>query len=106
MTTEMTEEKPKTTPLNVPPPPARQRRGLQVPVPTASEPDRPVDNLSRPNTGLQDMNFKMDIDFHRCFKIAATKRNMAMKEMLEAAFRCWVENYGDDDDKARLPPKT
>lgn len=97
----MTEE-PKDKKIIVPPPP-RTRRGIIAEVPQAD--GNIVDNLSKPNTGLQDMNFKMDADFHRAFKVAASMRNMAMKEMLEASFRCWVEHYGDPSIQALLPPK-
>jgi hypothetical protein len=48
------------------------------------------------------MNFKMPSDFHRAFKMSAAARNMPMKEMLEASYRCWVEVFGDEDDKKRL----
>jgi hypothetical protein len=91
---------PETKGVKVPSPP--QRRGIiaQVPTPVAAP-----DNLSKPNSGLQDMNFKMSPEFHRAFKITASIRGMAMKDLLEASFRCWVEHYGDDQAKALLPPK-
>jgi hypothetical protein len=60
---------------------------------------------SSSNTGVHDMNFKMDPDFHRAFKATASIRNMAMKELLEASFRCWVDAHGDDLIKSLLPPK-
>ncbi len=87
--------KPATKP-QVPPPPSRQRRGIIAEIP---KPDQSENNLSKPNSGLQDMNFKMDIDFHQEFKMAAVKRKMTMKELLEASFRCWVEHYGDKTEK-------
>jgi hypothetical protein len=93
----MTEEKKSLVP---PPPPRGPRRGLLVEVPkTVTTPD----NLSTPNSGLQDMNFKVPPDFHRAFKTAAVMRGMNMKELLEASFQCWVETYGDDQLKAFLP---
>lgn len=98
----MTDDSPTTKPTNTVPPPPRARRGLMVaPPPPSAAPD----NLARPNAGLQDMNFKMDPDFHRAFKVTATMRGMAMKELLEASFRCWVEIHGDDTIKAMLRPK-
>lgn len=94
----MTDETPK--PANsVPPPPRARNRGLNIPVPKTEE---IPDNLSKPNSGIQDMNFKVPSDFHRAFKMSAASRNMPMKEMLVATYRCWVEVYGDDDDKKRL----
>jgi hypothetical protein len=97
----MMDEKPKDS--LVPPPPRAARRGLQVPPPA---PAQAPDNLAKSNAGLQDMNFKMDTDFHRAFKTTASMRNMAMKELLEASFRCWIEVYGTDLEKQLLPPKS
>jgi hypothetical protein len=31
---------------------------------------------------------------------------MAMKELLEASYRCWVEINGNDIEKSLLPPKS
>ena len=84
----------------VPPPPRAPNRGLLMPVPKT---EAPTDNLSKPVTALQDLNFKMDPDFHRAFKAVATLRGMSMKELLEASFRCWLEHYGDDQLRMLLP---
>lgn len=92
------DEEPK---VKVPAPP-RQRRGILAAVPSPAE---APDNLSKPNAGLQDMNFRMPLEFHRAFKIAAALRNMQMRELFEASFRSWVEQYGDDTIKDLLPPK-
>lgn len=89
------------TPARVPPPPPR-RRGIVAEVPT---PARVTDNLSKPNSGLQDTNFKVSPEFHRAFKIAASVRGMPMKELFEASFRAWLEVYGDDTLRALLPTK-
>lgn len=89
------------TELNVPAPPrTRLNRGLPE-APKANEVQST--NLSTSNTGLQDMNFKMNADFHRAFKMTAAGRNMAMKEMLEASFRCWVDLNGTEQEKSWLP---
>jgi hypothetical protein len=64
---------------------------------------RPVWRLfrtPRPRRELQDRP-----DFHRAFKAATSVKNMAMKELLEASFRCWVDLHGDDLIKSLLPPK-
>jgi hypothetical protein len=87
----------------VPMPPRAKTRGLQVPVPAPAE---SMDNLAKSNAGLQDMNFKMDLDFHRAFKATAGLRNMAMKELLEASFRCWIDTHGNEMEKQLLPPKS
>lgn len=87
----------------VPPPPGpRQRRGLNVEPPKI---DQPAENLANPNTGIQDLNFKVSPELHKAFKAAAAMKGLAMKELLEACFRCWVELYGDDTIKRMLPPK-
>jgi hypothetical protein len=81
----------------VPPPPGARRRGLLAEVPA---PVTAPDNLSKPAVGLQDLNFKVDNDFHRTFKLVATMKGMSMKELLEGAFNAWVERYGDDQIRA------
>lgn len=87
----------------VPPPPSRNlRRGLMVSIPM---PAAAPDNLSKPNSGVQDLNFKVDPELHRAFKLAATMRGMSMKDLLDASFRCWLEQYGDEQLKALLPPR-
>lgn len=88
--------------VNVPPPPGARNRGIKAPVPV---PHQTFDNLSRPNSGLQDLNFKVSPDFHRAFKLSATMRGIPMKDLLEASFRAWLEIYGDDAMRALLPEK-
>lgn len=85
---------------NVPPPPSRQTRGLHVAVP---QPDTVPDNMSKPNSGFQDLNFKVTPELHKAFKTIAAEHGIAMKDLLLAAIRCWAEQYGTDADKARLP---
>jgi hypothetical protein len=99
----MTDEMKKDDAIVPPPPRARQNRGLQTPPP---QPNQVSDNLAKANSGIQDMNFKMDGEFHRAFKTTASMRNMAMKELLEASFRCWVEQNGSELEKQLLPPKS
>jgi hypothetical protein len=88
------------------PPPPRKQRGLQTPPPQPNEVVAEAPNLATSNSGVQDMNFKMDPAFHRAFKATASMRNMAMKELLEASYRCWVEINGNDIEKSLLPPKS
>jgi hypothetical protein len=102
----MTDSNPKDDKVGVPPPPRSRARGLQTPPPAPNEPTVAEPNLSKPNSGIQDMNFKMDPEFHAAFKMIASKRKMAMKEMLEASFRCWVDVNGDEMEKAILRPKS
>jgi hypothetical protein len=97
---------PKDEKLVVPPPPRSKQRGLQAPPPAPNDIAEAAPNLATANSGIQDMNFKMDPAFHRAFKTTASMRNMAMKELLEASFRCWVEEHGNDIEKALLPPKS
>ncbi|MCK1543397.1 hypothetical protein IVB12_15885 [Bradyrhizobium sp. 179] len=99
----MTDSNPKDDKLGVPPPPRSRARGLPTPPPA---PNQVSDNLAKSNSGIQDMNFKMDPDFHRAFKATASMRNMAMKELLEASFRTWVEVNGTELEKSLLPPKS
>jgi hypothetical protein len=94
-------DKPKNE-VVVPPPPRGRTRGILAEVPKPAE---APDNMAKPPGGIQDMNFKMDADFHLAFKTAATMNKMAMKELLEASFRCWVEQYGSDVVKSLLPHK-
>jgi hypothetical protein len=42
------------------------------------------------------MNFKVTPDFHRAFKTMSTIGDMSMKELLEASFRSWLKQYGDE----------
>lgn len=92
-----------TTKPIVPAPPRAARRGLQSPPPAPAE---TLDNLAKSNAGSENMNFKMDPDFHRAFKTISSLRNMRMKELLEAAMRCWIDKYGNEFEKTLLPPKS
>jgi hypothetical protein len=82
----------------VPPPPSKTRLAVSAPPPPQETPD----NLSKGTESIQDLNFKVESGFHRRFKMTAVARGMSMKELLEAAFECWVERYGemppDSDD--------
>ena len=42
---------------------------------------------------------------HLAFKATAAMRNMSMKDLLEAAFRLWLDTHGDDFTRKLLPPK-
>lgn len=54
---------------------------------------KPSDNMGTPNSGLVDLNFKVPRELHRTFKITAAEREISMKEILEAAFLCYLEEY-------------
>lgn len=86
----------------VPPPPPKRNRGIIAPVPVT---EQAPDNMQKPNSGTQDMNFKVDPIFHQAFKVTAAMRKMPMKDLLEAAYRCWLEHYGSDAERTMLPPK-
>lgn len=66
--------------------------------------DQAADDLVKPNSDLQDLNFKVSPELHRAFKTTASLRKIAMKDLLEAAFRCWQDTYGDDLTRFLLPP--
>jgi hypothetical protein len=36
-------------------------------------------------------------------QVSAVERRTPIKDLLNAAFRCWLENYGTEADKQRLP---
>jgi hypothetical protein len=75
-----------------PPPPRRTGRLTAVPPRQSEAPD----NLTKPTDvdAIQDMNFKVKPEFHTSFKTEAVLRGMSMKEMLEAAFRCYLDVNG------------
>jgi hypothetical protein len=52
---------------------------------------------------LRDMNFKMDPEFHRAFKLTAISHGMTMKELFEASFRVWVDKESDASVEQFLP---
>lgn len=88
----MTEEAKR--PLVVPPPPPR--RGLSaVPMPVTND-LAPATNMSKPNSGTMDLNFKVDPETHHRFKMSATMRRMSMKDLLLASFNTWLEVHGQD----------
>jgi hypothetical protein len=80
----------KTPSKGVPPPPRVTRLLAAVPTPTMAP-----DNLSKPSAGLQDLNFKVDPEFHRHFKLTAVTKGMSMKDLLEACYKCWLEHYAE-----------
>lgn len=57
----------------------------------------PADNLGKPATGkLQDLNFKVEPDFHYQFKMEAVKRRMSMQELMRASFFEYIERHPKD----------
>lgn len=79
----------------VPPPPRAQRRGILAPVPDVQV-TPPPDNMQKANSGHHDMNFKVDPELHTAFKTVASIKGMAMKDLLEASFQCWMDHNADD----------
>ncbi|SER26693.1 hypothetical protein SAMN05216548_11432 [Faunimonas pinastri] len=61
---------------------------------SAPTPTFTPDNLSKSPEELKDLNFKVSPDLHRDFKLTATAWGMSMKELLEAAYKGWVEKHG------------
>jgi hypothetical protein len=55
------------------------------------------------NSNLQDMNFKVNPEFHRLFRFASALNGMSMKELLDASFRAWINRCGADALKELLP---
>lgn len=54
----------------------------------------PSSNLGKPPAGkTQDLNFKVDGDFHYKFKMEATQRRMTMIELLRVAFDEYIERH-------------
>jgi hypothetical protein len=85
-----------STPKVAPPPP---RRLVAPPAPIQAP-----DNLTQANEGvvaLQDMNFKVAPRFHTLFKGEAVMRGMSMKELLEAALKCYLDTHGSKLDPDR-----
>jgi hypothetical protein len=50
------------------------------------------------------LNQKVDPDFHRAVKVIAARHRKTIRKVIEEAFRCWVQTYGDREDKLLLPP--
>jgi hypothetical protein len=89
---------PTPTKALVPSPPARRRRLLAAVPDTVVTP--PPRNMQKSNSGLQDLNFKVDPNFHTAFKVIAAIEGMPMKDLLEASFSAWVEKFSDDQIRA------
>lgn len=100
--TDQMTSKPENAKPRVPPP--RHKRGLQVEPPKPNEVPVPQ-NMAVPNSGFQDLNFKVSPELHSAFKITAAMCKIPMKDLLEAAFRCWQEHYGTEHTRSLLPPK-
>lgn len=84
----------------VPRPPARQRGIMaEVPTPQNTEPEL-MQNMQTPNSGTEFLNFKVNTEFKRVFKLVAAMKGMSMKELMEATYKCWVEQYGDESVRA------
>jgi len=81
-----------------PPPPARaestssalaQRKG------EAPSPSEVVHNLKRPQSGdLKPLNFKVDPEFHREFKLYAAAQGISMLELLREGFEMVKQHRG------------
>lgn len=95
----MIDDNPKDSSAIVPLPPRARTRGLQVPVPA---PNDTLGNLAKPNSGTQDLNFKVSPELHTAFKVTSSLRKMPMKDLLDAAFRFWLEHNGSDMEKKLL----
>lgn len=52
---------------------------------------------------LKDLNQKVERELHHAIKVTAVRHDKTMKELLEEAFRCWVQIHGDQEDKLLLP---
>ena len=76
----------------------RQATLAEPPAAAPDNPTKPCDNASK------DVNFKMPLKFHAVFKGEAALRGLKMKEMLEAAFGCFLDTYGSlaDPDWLKL----
>lgn len=81
-----------------PPPPARtdtnnsasSRRKGEAPSPEAV-----VHNLKKPQTGeLKPLNFKVDPEFHREFKLYAASQGISMLELLREGFELAKQHRG------------
>ncbi len=87
-------------PKLAPPPPKKSRLTVAPPPPVAAP-----DNLTTPtdenSTTFQDVNFKVKPEFHRFFKAEAVIRGMSMKDLLEAALKCYLDTHGSKFDPNR-----
>ena len=46
--------------------------------------------------GHGDLNFKVDPELRRQFKLVAAAKGMLMKDLLKASFDCWGERHADE----------
>lgn len=87
--------KPKTaskTKVKAGPPPERPlTRRLSVSIPDTETPN----NLTIPNSGRHDLNFKVSPELRRRFKTEAAARGWNMKQLLEACFESFLRQHGE-----------
>ena len=83
---------------------APKRGAIEQPVHgrAPDDPSLPTDNTSKPNSGLQDFNFKIAPIDHRRFQVARSYVGMSGKDLILAAFQCWIDTYADDTLKKIL----
>ena len=51
--------------------------------------------VSTPPGDLVDLNFKLDAEFRKTFKIRATRAGLTNREFIRAAFQAYCEKFGD-----------
>jgi hypothetical protein len=76
---------------------------MSKPLPTSNTSNGSSPEAKTVGDPTKDLNFKVDPDFHFAFKMTATRRKMPMKDLLDAAFTCWLEQCGTEDEKSLLP---
>jgi hypothetical protein len=77
-----------------PPPPARPKEGARAKGPAPTQNDV-VHNLKQPQSGaLKPLNFKVDPEFHREFKLFATAHGISMLELLREGFDLVKQHRG------------
>jgi hypothetical protein len=59
--------------------------------------------MAKPKSGFQDL--RSPLKCTALSKATASLRGIPMKDLLEAAFRCWQEKFGDDTTKSLMPPE-
>ena len=52
-------------------------------------------SISTPPGDLVDLNFKVDSEFRKAFKIRATRAGLTNRDFIRAAFKAYCEKYGD-----------
>lgn len=81
-----------------PPPPARNDANTSTPTGRKGEAPSPigvVHNLKKPQTGeLKPLNFKVDPEFHREFKLYAASQGISMLELLREGFDLVKQHRG------------